>query len=161
MQSYTYGEVSIPQIAEILLDYAAKNRGAKLNLVVGTDSQTESKTKVVVVIALHHVGHGGFFFQETQVLPRIRNLRQKLQYETQQSLECIDALMAELEKAGKKRGLDPHDLFQYAIHVDAGENGPTMQLIPELVGWVRACGYEAVTKPKSYAASTLADTLSK
>lgn len=69
--------------------------------------------------------------------------------------------MAELEKAGEKRGLDPHDLFQYAIHVDAGENGPTMQLIPELVGWVRACGYEAVTKPKSYAASTLADTLSK
>lgn len=71
MQSYTYGEVSIPQIAEILLDYAAKNRGAKLNLVVGTDSQTESKTKVVVVIALHHVGHGGFFFHETQVLPAL------------------------------------------------------------------------------------------
>lgn len=69
--------------------------------------------------------------------------------------------MAELEKAGEKCGLDPHDLFQYAIHVDAGKNGPTMQLIPELVGWVRACGYEAVTKPQSYAASTLADTRSK
>lgn len=161
MQSYTYGEVSIPQIAEILIDYAVKNRGAKLNLVVGTDSQTGFKTKVVVVIALHHVGKGGFFFHETQVLPRIGNLRQKLQYETQQSLEHIDALMAEMEKAGEERGLNPHKLFQYAIHVDARENGPTMQLIPELVGWVRACGYEAITKPQSYAASTLADTLSK
>ena len=59
MQSYTYGEVSIPQIAEILIDYAVKNRGAKLNLVVGTDSQTGFKTKVVVVIALHHVGKIG------------------------------------------------------------------------------------------------------
>ena len=47
-----------------------------------------------------------------------------------------------------------------AIHVDAGNsrNGKTRELIPELVGWIRACGYDCSVKPDSFVASTISDT---
>ena len=50
-----------------------------------------------------------------------------------------------------------------AIHVDAGNSdiGKTKELIPELVGWIRACGYDCEVKPDSFVASTIADRLSK
>ena len=50
-----------------------------------------------------------------------------------------------------------------SIHVDAGnsDKGKTKALIPELVGWIRASGYDAKTKPESFVASTIADRISK
>ena len=46
---------------------------------------------------------------------------------------------------------------------DAGnsDKGKTKALIPELVGWIRASGYDAKTKPESFVASTIADRISK
>lgn len=161
MRSYTYGNVDMNQIANILLDQAAANPDGENNIVVGTDSQNFDDTKVVIVIALHRVGKGGIFFYDIQRVKRINDIRQKLYYETQQSLDYVGALMDALDTASIERDVDHRKMFNYTIHVDAGNNGPTQQLIPELVGWIHACGYEAVTKPASYAASTIADTLSK
>ena len=50
-----------------------------------------------------------------------------------------------------------------AIHIDAGNStkGKTKELIPELVGWIKACGYDCSVKPDSFVASTIADRLSK
>lgn len=161
MRSFTYGEVDMIDIAKRLFNYVNDHPGGEYNITVGTDSQNFSDTKVVVVVALHHVGKGGFFFYDIQRVKKISNVRQKLYYETQQSLDYVGQLMDALEAEGKARGIDPHSIFNFTIHVDAGDNGPTQQLIPELVGWIKACGYKAVTKPESYAASTIADTLSK
>ena len=49
------------------------------------------------------------------------------------------------------------------IRDDAGNsrNGKTRELIPELVGWIKACGYDCSVKPDSFVASTIADRLSK
>ncbi|MBR4734133.1 MAG: hypothetical protein IK081_15370, partial [Lachnospiraceae bacterium] len=35
------------------------------------------------------------------------------------------------------------------------------ELIPGLVGWIKACGYDCKVKPESYAASSIADRISK
>lgn len=43
------------------------------------------------------------------------------------------------------------------IHVDVGENGPTRQMIAEIVGMVVAHGFTVRTKPDAYAASKVAD----
>lgn len=161
MISHTYGRVSMSRIAEILLDRTVEDPTGEYNLVIGTDSQNFDYTKVVVVIALHHVGKGGLFFYEIKRVKRISDIRQKLFYETNLSLECAGELMEALEKEAEKRGLDYKKRFNFSIHVDAGENGPTQKLIPELVGWIKACGYQVAVKPESYAASTIADTLSK
>ncbi|MFV9511782.1 ribonuclease H-like YkuK family protein [Tepidibacillus sp. LV47] len=52
-------------------------------------------------------------------------------------------------------------LFEIGIHVDAGEDGPTSKMIPEIVSFVNACGFQCKTKPDSYAASSIANKLSK
>ena len=51
----------------------------------------------------------------------------------------------------------------FVIHVDAGNSpdGKTRELIPDIVGWIRSCGYDCVVKPDSYTASSIADRISK
>ncbi len=43
------------------------------------------------------------------------------------------------------------------IHIDVGKNGPTKELIDTVVGMVKGYGFEAVIKPDSFGASTVAD----
>ena len=64
----------------------------------------------------------------------------------------------ELRDAG---GFDYEKLLNFSIHVDAGKNGPSCKVIPEIVGWINACGYKAVIKPESVAACSIADKYSK
>ena len=51
----------------------------------------------------------------------------------------------------------------FSIHVDAGNSdyGKTKELIPSLVGWIKSCGYDCEVKPDSFAASSVADKISK
>ena len=37
----------------------------------------------------------------------------------------------------------------------------TKELIPELVGWIKSCGYDCEVKPDSFVASSIADKISK
>ena len=76
------------------------------------------------------------------------------------SLECAEALFEEFGSLYNETGFD-YTKYSFCIHVDAGENGKTKSVIPEIVGWVTSCGYDCVTKPKSYAASSIADKYSK
>ena len=43
------------------------------------------------------------------------------------------------------------------IHVDIGPNGPTRELIADIVGMIRANGFKVATKPSSWGASHVAD----
>lgn len=59
-----------------------------------------------------------------------------------------------------------HEMFldvPIQLHIDAGntDKNKTKILVTELVGWVVACGYEACIKPDAYAASSIADRISK
>ena len=51
----------------------------------------------------------------------------------------------------------------FSIHIDAGHSnhGKTKDLIPELVGWIKSCGYDCEVKPDSFVASSIADKISK
>lgn len=158
--SPTYGQVTIPKAAEIISTIVADPNEA-YDLVIGTDSQNFDNTKMVVVIALHHIGHGGIFFYNTFYVGRITNVGQKLYYETQISLECAQLLINALESVKAEKGFDYENLLHIGIHVDAGLRGPSCKVIPEIVGWVTSCGYDVVVKPDSYAASSVANKFSK
>ena len=43
------------------------------------------------------------------------------------------------------------------IHVDVGPNGPTREMIAEIVGMIRANGFKVATKPAAWGASHVAD----
>ena len=132
-----------------------------ISILIGTDSQNFDITKCVSVICVVAKGHGGIFFYEISRIPIIHDVRRKLHVETNDSLNLATRLVDILESDPKYE-----DLFlncPISIHVDAGnsEKGKTKMLIPELVGWIKACGYEAKTKPDSFVASTIADRISK
>ena len=161
MRSITYGEVSLSEIAEIIKRSVENAPGLEHNLIIGTDSQNFSTTKIVNVIALQHVGRGGIFFYEITNIRKITNIKQKLLTETQMSLELATALLAELDKLFDKTEWDYTKHLNFSIHIDAGENGPTKKVIPEIVAYVHSFGFDAVTKPDSFAASSIADKYSK
>lgn len=159
MKSPTYGEVTIEQIVDMIEKKVTTEKGT-YNLIIGTDSQNFDRTKMVLVIALHHVGAGGIFFYEIRNIPKITNIGQKLLYETNLSLELAEKLIKVLNEKVES-GFNYEKYLSISIHVDAGENGPSKAVIPEIAGWIKACGYKVVFKPNSYAASSIANKYSK
>lgn len=154
--------VSIEQIASIIANRIISDPSAHYVVTVGTDSQNFSKTKVVEVVALHRVGSGGIFFYRTEYIRRIGNLRQKIHEETQRSISIADELFGDVELALMEGGLDINALgLHFQIHCDVGRTGDTRMLVQEIVGWVQSLGYDCAIKPDSYAASSVADALSK
>ena len=161
--SETYGKLNIEQIPEKLLAFYEMNKSAEgvFQIVVGTDSQNFNDTKMVTVIAAYKEGRGGIFFYEIDRINRITNVMQKLNTETSRSLEVMMQLAGELEEESRYKKMRESTLL--SIHVDAGwsDKGKTKELIPGLIGWIRACGFEAKCKPESFAASSIADKISK
>jgi predicted RNase H-related nuclease YkuK (DUF458 family) len=145
---------------EIMREFYNKNRDyGGFHVIVGTDSQNFSYTKMVSVIVMKCEGHGGIYFYRVEKINKLSDVRAKLNYETQISLQYADELlniMAELDE-------ELFSAIAFSIHVDAGrsENGKTKELIPSLVGWIHSCGYECQVKPDSFAASTIANRISK
>lgn len=160
-KSQTYGKVELRDIPEKIQTYYNKMKhfDSLFRIVVGTDSQNFDHTKMVNVIAVTCEGHGGIFFYRVTHEPLIRDVRTKLHTETNESLTIAMELTECLEKQYKE--LFDNTLF--SIRIDAGKSdiGKTKELIPELVGWIRACGYDCEIKPDSYAASSIADKISK
>ena len=161
-RSQTYGELSIEEIPEKIKEYYERNKhyDTPISIVIGTDSQNFNYTKEVSVIAILTEGHGGIFFYNIRSRDRIVDVRQKLHTETQDSLTIADMLLNKFETK------EYEEIFlntTFTIHIDAGTNekGKTKSLIPELCGWVKALGFDVKIKPDSYAASSIADKLSK
>jgi predicted RNase H-related nuclease YkuK (DUF458 family) len=151
--SITYGTVSFTEMCDLVAKFMEEQPDNPYVISAGTDSQNHYATRFIVVVAVHRVGRGGIFFYYRIEAPKIVAVRQKLLYETSLSLNIADRLMEYL------------DILEYnvtfAIHVDAGQNGKTASVIPEIAGWVRAQGFVCLVKPDSYAASTIADKYSK
>jgi len=148
------------EVVRIICD-RVKDDSREFNVVVGTDSQNFDKTKVVVVIALHEVGHGGIFFYDVFHVKRLTNISDKLIFETQTSLEYAHSFVTELGKYCNETGCEYSNHFNFSIHVDAGHNGSSKQTISTIVGWIRSCGYDVVIKPDSFAACSIANKYSK
>ena len=155
-------KVSVQEAAEIAAKYIAERSASMYTVTIGTDSQNFDKTKMVEVIAVHRVGNGGIFFYRTNYVRLIQNLRQKIQEETQRSLELASAFFDEFHESLSLLGHDlDHLSIKCQIHCDVGHNGNTKAMIQEIVGWVRSLGYECAIKPDSYAASGIANKYSK
>lgn len=161
MVSPTLGTVTYEQIAESIKNYIEQDLGAHYAICIGTDSQNFDLTKIVTVITVHKLGKGGRFFYEISKIDKLKDIRRKLYTETQMSLDCAEKLFDALDKLAIESDFDYHDYVSFSIHVDAGYNGPTKQLIPEIVGWIKSYGYDCEVKPNSPAASSVANKFSK
>ena len=162
-KSPTYGKLELDRIPDKILKFYKDHLKyeSATQIIIGTDSQNFDKTKIVSVIAVICEGHGGIFFYEITQQPLIRDVRTKLHVETNDSLRVAEALVEIFEN--NKEYEEMYLNCPIAIHIDAGNStkGKTKELIPELVGWIKACGYDCSVKPDSFVASTIADRLSK
>jgi len=153
MISPTLGELELDSVIQCIRDYVNDSPESEYKITIGSDSQNFRDTKVVMVLAIWRVGNGGIFFYEEKIIPKIENLTKKIYYETNLSLEFANKMVKALEESGIE--------FYPEIHVDIGRNGETNKLIPEIVGWVNGCGYDCKIKPNSYAASWVANKITK
>lgn len=158
MKSLTYGEVTIEEIRNIIESRLQNKYYDSVEITVGTDSQSFSNyTKMVDVIVIRLGNNGGFFFYEIEYVNLIKNLHQKISWETSRSVSLATMLFEELQKSD----IEILRNTSITVHIDIGVNGPTNKLINEIVGWVSSAGFTCEIKPDSFAASTVANRISK
>lgn len=154
--------VSYDEMVRLIADYIAKDSQKDYEITVGTDSQNHSDTKIVETIVLHRVGDGGIFFYYVEHIRRIRSLKEKIVEETSRSLSNAEGLLDDIELLLMEQGIDIDKLnIHFQIHCDIGHRGRTQALIKDITSWVTSMGYDCAIKPESYAASGVANKISK
>jgi len=150
--SPTHGKVTLDQLKQIISRFMSSDKKAKYEIVVGTDSQKIKKDAYDFVSALiiHRVGWGGIYFWKRYLQDKKISLKERIYQEATMSLETSENFV----NFFKTNGISKYDI---QIHVDIGHNGETRDLITEVVGMVRASGYDVKIKPDSYGASKVAD----
>jgi len=152
--SPTKGKMDIEKVAKEISNFI-KQKPGKYQLVVGTDSEGSKRADFITAIIAHRIGKGGIYFWKRTNGDKIyHTLRQRIYEEVNLSLRTAQKLLEFLGKNLHYSHLPGCDL---QIHIDVGENGPTKDIIKEVVGIVRGNGFEAKIKPESYGASIIAD----
>lgn len=159
-------KVTYSEMIKVIADYIRVNPNAEYDITVGTDSQTHKYCRMVEVICICRIGDGGIFLFRREDIPKIRVLKEKIVEETSRSIENAAGFIDKLQEELLEDNIDldimfDEDRLAFAVHADIGKRGKTKELIKEICSWIEALGFEARIKPDSYAASGVANMLSK
>jgi len=150
--SPTKGQIILKDVIGEISDFMSQ--GGKYELVVGTDSNGDKKADFVTAVIAYRVGKGGrYFWKKTNGGKVYHTLRDRIYEEVTLSLGVAQDILGQLKSLNIKE-FPIHDL---QIHIDVGQNGPTKDMIKEVVGMVRGNGFKAKIKPNSFGASNVAD----
>ena len=152
-ESPTKGKLDLDKVAKEIVTYIKYDPERNYQLVIGTDSEGNGKVEFVTAIVIYRKGKGGRYFWKKFSKPNINYLKQKIYEEVNSSLSVGQDLLDRLKKYWQKEDIKS----ALEIHIDVGENGPTKELIKEVVGMVLGYGFNAKIKPESYGASLVAD----
>ncbi len=149
-------KLGIPQVVSEIIAFMQAAPEYEYRITIGTDSELLSSKQAdfVSAIVVHRVGNGGRYFWRRGTLGKFHTLRDRIIREVLLSLDVARETLISLQKMEQEKALPKWD---FAIHADVGENGPTKAMIQEVVGIIRAHNFEARTKPESYAATNVAD----
>ena len=151
--SPTFGRMDLGEVCQSIFEYVSEEPTCSYSIIIGTDSEGYGTVDFVTAIIVHRVGRGGRCFVTKTRVENIKELRQKIYQEATLSLTTTQVFVEELKKFLSEefvyKGLE--------IHVDIGRNGPTKDMIKEVVGMIKGSGYMVRIKPDAYAASTVAD----
>ena len=150
--SPTHGPLKLGQVIENLVNFHDETLDFPYRIIIGTDSQQikGEGTNFVTAVICHRVGQGAIYFWRKKNGIIMHNLKQRIVAEAIYSLELAEDLTEKLTV----KGLLENNL---EIHVDIGRTGPTREMISEVIGMVRASGYDVKIKPESFGASKVAD----
>lgn len=144
--------LTVPQVVQEIINFMRADLRRSYKIMIGTDSErlADNGADFVTAVVIHRVGNGGRYFWRRLEAGKFYTLRDRIIKEVLISLDVAKGILAELEKF-------PVPEFSFEIHADVGVNGPTSQMIQEVVGMIRANNFNAKTKPESCAASNVAD----
>lgn len=154
--SPTVGKLTIEKMMAELVGFMDEDPDSSYSLVIGTDSKSqklneEQTVDFVTAVVIHRKGKGGRYFWQKNKKDKIKTLRDKIYTETFLSLSMAQKLVPQFKsKFDVAR-------YNFEIHIDVGQNGPTREMIKEVVGIVNGNGFTARTKPESYGAFVVAD----
>lgn len=150
--------VKIPNLREGIKQRLKLNRemGYKQLVCIGTDSQvieSDSITTVVTSIVILREGHGGNCFNHKERLHRTMSIKERMLYESHQSVMIA---------------YDLRDLFEaedidLELHADINTN-PTFKsniALKEAMGYVLGMGFTFKSKPDAFASSYVANKFTK
>ncbi len=150
-------KMTVRQVADEIVRFMKAEPKRKYKIMVGTDSERlmDGRADFVTAAVVHRVGNGGRYFWRRAQLGKFHTLRDRIIREVLISIDLGKGILTELRNLSDKSGAMPE--WDFEIHADVGENGPTKAMIQEVVGMIRAHDFEPITKPASYAASNVAD----
>ena len=153
----SYGlKLTVHQVVEEVMRFMMAEPKRHYRVMLGTDSDclADGKVDFVTAVVVHRVGNGGRYFWRRVTTGKFHTLRDRIIKEVLISLDLGKEVLTNLQKLSLAQQVPKWD---FEIHADIGENGPTKVMIQEVVGMIRAHNFEAKTKPDSYAASKAAD----
>ncbi|MCD6233397.1 hypothetical protein J7J81_03445 [bacterium] len=157
----TLGKISFARVCQEILNYMLEKPDRFYEVVVGCDSSSEETPSFPVAIVVLRVGEGGRFFLRKIIRFNkgkkvFHNFHQRILQEILLSCEIGLSLREKLTEKINSSHKELNYQFRY-IHADIGENGPTRDMIKEVIGLIQSNGFEAKIKPESFAASIVAD----
>jgi predicted RNase H-related nuclease YkuK (DUF458 family) len=154
--SPTYGVLDFEAVVSSLFEFIREEPERQYRIIIGTDSKDIQETPpvraFVTALIVHRVGFGGRYFWRRVYLKDVRTIRDIIYHEAYLSLQVSQKLVDLLHR------FPGNHLSNYnvEIHIDVGHNGPTRNLIREVVGMIESMGFVAKVKPESFGASHIA-----
>lgn len=165
--SPTYGQLEWEEALSQMVRFVGSDVKGSYEVIIGTDSEAQNgQADFVSAVIVHKKGKGGIYFWGRQKVENLHSLRQRIWQEALISLSVAERLVEDFAKIGLFDGstsltINPEQRrrvdLNLEIHVDVGPNGPTREMISEIVGMIRANGFRVATKPASWGASHVAD----
>src|SRR3989344_9606197 len=138
-------KLSVRQVADEIVRFMKAEPKRKYKIMIGTDSErlADGKADFVTAAVVHRVGNGGRYFWRRAQFGKFHTLRDRIIREVLISIDLGKEILVELKNLSAAAGKDMPE-WDFEIHADVGENGPTKAMIQEIVGMIRAHDFDAI-----------------
>ncbi|MDP3727132.1 MAG: ribonuclease H-like YkuK family protein [bacterium] len=152
--SWSKGTLTLERVFDEIISYINSQPERSYQIIIGSDSAARSPVPLVSAVTVRRVGNGAVHFWVTSEKKVFHTLRDRI---TEEALQSI--MLAQEIRSGLREKLGEDFLWdnKIEVHIDVGENGPTRDLIDQVVGMVKGFGFAAVIKPAAFGASHVAD----
>lgn len=143
---------------EVQLLNSISNNQFEKRIIIGCDSQVlGNKISFVVTVIVLSIGHGGIFFynkQHVQFQSKYLIMQNRLFEETYRAVQ-VAKIVDELLKD------TPYNVQQIHCDLNSNKKYKSNKAVEMCVGYITENNYKAIIKPDAYAASSIADSLTR
>jgi len=144
---------TLTEMADAITKFIREDKSSKYDLMIGSDSHfSKGHTNLATAVIIHRVGSCARLFITEEKVKGDLDICTKIINETRASIEIMRCF--------------ENSEFLYlvdstAIHIDAGSKGLSNKVIKDCIHYVKGFGYDYEVKPKSFAATNVADKFTR